>query len=230
MHMADLGITQYCIGNILVELFVELGGSFTRPISTMGTLVALLKDAANDLSVSCPVSSLTLSHIRREDNKCPVLKLKAAKTREFVPIVLRLLEAHFPATSERERVRYHCLRHLNDMYNEFKAWGDDSPKRVAEMLRRHEMLYMRLGREQIFLYGAQNWVKWRWYPKHHMMCHLTREQTVQYGSPACYWNYSDERSIGHAVQIAESTHVSTLSDSTILKYMAEVWDEMHPSL
>ena len=223
MHMADLGITQYCLGNVLFELFLELGGVLGRPLPTMARLVAFLKDAAIQLGVTCPVTALALTHIRREKDLVPCLKMKAAKTRSLAPIVLQLLRSHFPPQNERENVRMHCVRQVVVMYDEFKAWKPGSAAIVADCCRRHELLYMELARLEIARVGAEHWLRWRWFPKHHMMLHLTKEQAEEFGNPACFWNYADERAIGTCVDLAESSHVGTLSDTTMQKYRADVW-------
>ena len=52
--MVDLGIAQECLGNILYEVFREMGGLVTNPTPTLASLMLLLQDAANTLDAPCP--------------------------------------------------------------------------------------------------------------------------------------------------------------------------------
>ena len=71
--------------------------------------------------------------------------------------------------------------------------------------------------------GAE-WLRWRWYPKMHMMLHLTGGQAARLGNPWSSWNYTDEGAIGIASDVAESVHVNTLPRAVMDKYL--VWATM----
>lgn len=226
MHMVDLGIAQNCLGNILFELFREMGGLITNPAPTLARLLTLLDDASNDLGIPCPFSKLTLSMIRGE-NKQPNFKAKAAKTRHMVPIVLGMLVSHFPPTNDREYRRLRCLEYLNLAYCELNNWRADSATRLENYCRRHVLLFLSLSREAIAESGSENWVNWRWKPKHHMVLHLSGEQARRMGSPRTWWCYSDEGAIGNAVDIAEAVHIRTLPSAALAKNL--VWETLNLS-
>ena len=122
MHMVDLGVAQSVFGNVLWEIFRgPMCGQIGNPAPTLSMLQTMLSDAANDLGMAMPFTKLTLAMIRSESLK-PKLKLKAAKTRDLAPIVLRLLESHFPAQNERDLRRYKCLEFLVKAYGELGDW------------------------------------------------------------------------------------------------------------
>ena len=175
MHMADLGITQITCGNILWELFLQLGGSVAHPRAALDNLSAVLKGAAHDLDSQWPFSRLRLERFRTTSKK-PRLVAKAAKTRYCVPIILQCLKEYFPAVTAREKTREACLAQLNNMYLELDNWGEHSASRLAEACRRHSLLFLALAREALATEPGE-WLLWRWTPKHHMMLRLTEEQT-----------------------------------------------------
>ena len=219
MHMCDLGVAQACLGNILWEVFLRLGGLVTHEHPTMTRILNYLCDAAHDLGHQMPISKLTLGMIRGSDQR-PKLKEKAGKTRGLVPIVLRMLELHFPPEGDRELRVVKCLEFLNKAYMELDNWAADSADRLEEFCRRHLLLYASLAIES--LRADSRFLCWRWYPKHHMLMHLAGEQATRMGNPRSWWCYGDEGSIGIAVRIAESTHPRTLATSCMNKYLVSV--------
>ena len=160
----------------------------------------------------------------RQDGK-PRLKAKAAKTRHLVPIVLTMLQEHFPPASDRQLRRFKCLEYLNAAYLELHDWKEDSPARLELAVRRHVLLYLSLSREQAAM-DFSAWVSWRWKPKHHMVLHLAGEQARRVGNPVLWWCYSDESSIGMASTLAESVHPRTLPQAALGKNRAWVMLEM----
>ena len=221
MHMVDLGCAQQCLGNILFELFKAMDGRIGDPGQVLGRLHTYLGDVAHSLGVQVPFTKLTLTMIRGEDMK-PRLKLKAARTRAMVPLVYGLLETHFPPTGDRELRRFKCLGFLLEAYNELEHWGESSAQRLTRACQAHVLLYLSLSREALRNEGAPNWVSWRWFPKHHMLLHLSAEQAQTWGNPRTWWCYSDEGSIGIAVQVAETAHPLTLPKASFQKYLVHV--------
>ena len=132
--------------------------------------------------------------------------MKAAVTRHLLPVLLRMIEIHFPPRDNHDRRVYLCLRCLCLVYKEFYSWsGKRSWQRARELYRRHFALHMSLPRDR--LVPGQPWLQWRSKPKHHAMHHVS-DQT---GNPAQFWNYGDESAIGWASNVAETVHVSVPS-------------------
>lgn len=79
MHVVDLGVAQYCVGNIMFELFLELGGLVTKPDLALGKLLFLLKMASKTLgNKDPPIGTLTIGMIK-PDGKPPRFKVCACK-------------------------------------------------------------------------------------------------------------------------------------------------------
>ena len=189
MHIVCLGVAQVVVGNILWELFLDMGGVISRPNVTLARLLVFLQASASEIGEQCPFSKLFLGHLRPEDKK-PTLRAKAANTRKMVPIVLHLLANYFPARNEHAEVRYNCLSYLNDCYLELYGWREGSPGRLEEACLRFLHLYHQLARA--VLREGKHWLRWRWYPKFHLLLHLVGEQSRLYGNPKDLWNYLDD--------------------------------------
>lgn len=104
---------------------------------------------------------------------------------------------------------YKVLRRLP--YNDLEA---------SRLGRQHLLLYAELGKEALEdrTHQTEGWIKWRWYPKHHLMSHCIEDQISVSGSAAESWCYADEGAIGEAVHVAESCHASVLNRTVIDKY------------
>ena len=65
MHTADLGVTQYVLGNVLWEVFQEMGGSREHDKEAIRDILMLIKTASRQLKQKDPpINSLTLNMIR----------------------------------------------------------------------------------------------------------------------------------------------------------------------
>ena len=58
MHMCCLGVAQYLLGNCFWEMFVELGGVFTRPKTALAMLENMIEAVAHQLQIPKPVHSM----------------------------------------------------------------------------------------------------------------------------------------------------------------------------
>ena len=106
---------------------------------------------------------------------------------------------------------------LNNIYVEMKNWDQaTSPAKIAELGRKHCILYAELSSEQIRLHSAAAWRFWRLYPKHHMFIHIVEEQTTETGNPSSNWCYMDEDSIGLCADYAEGGNAE-ISSSLYLR-------------
>ena len=182
MHMGDLGVVQMVLGNVLLELFFRMGGQVTRPEATIARMKAFMKEATDDLGcVQVSLSKLKLNAFYNKSKVC--LKLKVVASRHLMPVVLRLLELHFPVRDDYDQRVYHCLRELCLMYDVLDNWTPASQAAAATHYRRHFLLYESLARDR-FVPGHP-WLWWRLKPKHHPMFHVLE----QLGNPRAYWNY-----------------------------------------
>jgi len=182
-------------------------------VSDMIVLIKMKSHAAG--LKQAPINSLTLNMFKA-DGKRPRLKTKAAETRNLVPVTLLILEM-FGLSSTHAQTRYECLKCLNEIYKEMEGWNDHSGARIAELARKHCILYSALGEEACRNSG--DWMFWRMSPKHHMMIHLCEDQLEATGNPRFHWCYRDESEIGLAVEVAESGgNPKTLNMHIMMKY------------
>ena len=103
------------------------------------------------------------------------------------------------------------------MYDELHSWAPGSAGRLDELSRRFSLLYQELAREELARDPA--WLRWRWFPKNHLLLHLAGAQAESMGNPRGWWNFADESAIGMSADIAESVHPWTFSSSAVGKYM-----------
>ena len=216
MHMADLGITQVAIGNVMYEMFLALGGTITHWQEAVSQLTTYSKASAHDLGVDWPFTRMRLDKFRGKDRK-PRLRAKAANTRACLPIVLHCLQQFFPAATPAEKMREDCLSLLNQAYLELYSWGAGSAVRLEDRIRRHLVLFLEIARPHA---QKAEWTQWRWMPKHHMVLHLA-EASAKFGNPRSFWNYLDEHEIGVAARVSESVHPKTLPYAALEKY--QIW-------
>ena len=88
MHCCCLGIAQYVMGNIMFELFRELGGAISNLKAALSKLENIMEAISRELGVAKPFHSLSVGMIRVKMNKGPRMKLKAVEARHFVPVLL----------------------------------------------------------------------------------------------------------------------------------------------
>ena len=92
MHTCDMGIVQYCTGNCMWEVFLELHGVRTRSTAACAKLENMVKLAAKTLGADIPFQGLTVNMIRKQGpGKKTKMALKAAEGRNFVPILHYML-------------------------------------------------------------------------------------------------------------------------------------------
>ena len=215
MHMCDLGATQVAVGNCLWELFLEVGGTVGDPAEALAELVKLLKATGQRIGMDFPFSLLKLKHIR--SGVVPRLRAKAAKGRAVARIVTACMEEFFGCPSKREETRLLCMKQLVSMYDIMENWDQDSQAALEIACRKHLLLFLELSK--LHADDPAGWVRWRWYPKHHMLLHLTGDQAKRMGNPRSWWCYQDEGQIGMAARICESVHIATLSKTCMEKYL-----------
>ena len=207
------------IGNILWYIFHDrLGGLVSREHDALSKIMNYLSDAANELGLEMPFSKLTLGMIRGSDLR-PQFRGKAAVARKLVPILLKMLHMHFPPINDYTLRMVACLGFLAKAYHELDHWSTGSAIRLETFCRKHVALYLSLAEDTR---REDEWLLWRWKPKHHMLLHLSKEQAARMGNPRNWWCYADENAIGIAVSIAESVHPSTLPTASMIKYTISV--------
>ena len=216
MHMADLGASQVAVGNCMCEMFFALGGIVTRPEAALNTLATYMKATGQRLGIDFPFTRLRLKDIRLATGE-PRLRSKAARCRACVRICTECLEEFFEVVSDHERKRLACMKFLVQMYDTLDGWHPSAHAALASDCRKHLTLFLELAMP--FKDAPNGWLRWRWFPKHHMLLHLTGEQARRMGNPRSWWCYLDEGHIGQAARVCESVHSKTLAKSCMDKYL-----------
>ena len=216
---AAWGVLQYLTGNVLWELFKELGGTLQRSVRACGILQNMASVSAKALKIDCPVSKMTRTMFCPNSGK-PKASLKAAQGRYFLKVLHHMLGNLVDRTTDHAKLRYNCVSALVEVYKEMEhdAWKNDgsSNLRVADCGRRHLLLYAELSGL------SRDSRKWRLYPKHHLMDHVAGRCVV---NPRLEWNYLDEAEIGVAAVLASVSNQSTIETELLQRYRATVKPE-----
>ncbi len=202
MHVCDLGITQYLLGNMLLECFFSMGGVLNKAKGALSEIVVFVKLASKRLGYEKPpLNKLTMGMLKPEGSSKPRLKLQASDSRLMVAVVYFMLTELFPAKSDYEKMRLHCLESLHRFYKALprSREADDGDEFMASALGR-------LARQHVILYGELSrhperprWEAYRMYPKHRLFIHLAEVDYKVHGNPRENWNYEDEDMIGLCV-------------------------------
>jgi hypothetical protein len=213
MHCSDLGTLLVLCGNVAWELFVAMGGNMAHSSEQCKDLLCMMKVAAKHLNIEPPVNTLCLS-MSKARGKAPKFKLKAAESRRMLYVLHFVLLHVFPHESGHDKLRLQCVAYIAKMYREMEAWGPDSGTTVAELARRHLLLYHELSLD------ASSAMFWRLYPKHHLFLHFMEDQVALAGNPREHWTYADESCIGLIAKLAASCHAGTVHRVVISRYRA----------
>ena len=213
MHVCCLGILQYLLGNVMWELFLTVGGVYSRPKEACATLLNMTKLFAKRLGLEPPFNALTIRMIKPQASKRPRMALKAAEGRYFLPVLTKMLADAFPPDSALAQVRLDCCKALCRCYYELRNWmALEPPARLEKAGRQHLLLYKELHNNA----GADSRY-WHMYPKHHLFIHVCDVQV----NPAALWNYSDEDEIGRAARLARRCHEGSIQRALIERYRVQ---------
>ena len=100
------------------ELFVALGGTWTRPVEACARLLKMIKVMSHELDVECPIGDLTVTMIRSAKNNQPKMKLKAAEGRRFLVFMRKVLATCFPVSDMHSSRRFSCIDNMYWCYRE----------------------------------------------------------------------------------------------------------------
>ena len=92
--------------------------------------------------------------------------------------------------------------------------------------RRLTGLYAQLAVEAL----ATGVKAWKMTPKVHLMVHLCEDQAPSVGNPRFFWVYADEDLVGSMIEVAESSHASTMAATAMVKWLVIAFDPALRSL
>ena len=217
MHIGDLGIIQYLLGNVVLECFWRMDGTYANPKEAMADLTMLFKQASRMLKITPPFAFLTLGMFKQR-GKDPCLRLKAAESRRALACCALILTEFLKPRNDHEHLVANCVLSLHNVYERLKIWSDGSASQCATEGRRFLMLYAQLNREGDERVAALKWTPYKFYPKFHLFVHLVEDQTKHVGNPRKFWCYGDEDAIGKGCEIAASGHCKYVHRACIDKY------------
>ena len=148
MHVGDLGIVLYFLGNVLYELFVgRLGGYVTNPTQALGELKFLIRLGSKHVGLAQPaLNNITLPMLRGKKSD-PKLKCKAAEARNMLKVVTWILTKVYEPTNAHEHLVLDCLLNLNQFYELIATWPKGCGDKVSRLGRGHVILYAELSRQ-----------------------------------------------------------------------------------
>lgn len=196
MHTVDLGVTLSALGNMCLDFFEHVGGTRTNCDPALGKLMNMIIVASHAVGKKPPIWDLTLSMIQSGAD-APLLKLKAAEARYMVPVCLHMARHFFPATSDYEKLRLQMFEQLAHCYKQLDDFNAES---MGFHARSFVMMYNQLNRDALSTNIRS--LRWRLYPKFHLMIHLCESGE----NPKDSWNYMDESAIGDSAIDAEGCH------------------------
>ena len=212
MNISCLGVLQYLQGNVLWELFVELGGTWRKAQEACSKLENIVAVCARRLGRERPVNCMTVTMIRQSATAKPKFKVTSAEGRHFLPILVDMLSTTFSCATAHAQLRLSCAKALLGCYHELEHWvPGESPHKLATHARQHLLLYCRLRQESV------SDRMWNLFPKHHLLIHVAEGAVT---NPRLEWNYGDESEIGLAVKEAMASHKVFLPVHLIQRYRA----------
>ena len=221
MHTGCLGALLYTHGNVLWEIFEEVGGLTTRPGAALGDIIMMIKSASKAVGQTRPhINKITLPMIR-DGAKTPELKVKAAESRYMLKCIRHILENYMPMDSPHQQRRYQCVKTIDELYRMMALpVGEFKGMEAAKLVRRFLILNADLGNESLErrVHLDSGMLFWRWMPKFHLFSHFEQQIAVS-GNPSRHWCYMDESLIGDVVNICEACHPSTLHRLVLQKML-----------
>ena len=179
LHVADLGVTQDFLGNLLYHLVATnryLKG--TSQEERVKEIFLKMQQYYAQTEVPARLDNLTLLMLRKNSTSSPKLRSKAAESRGLVLFGLQIAQELLPNASFDKTVKaaaqelvhcYDCLR--RETFNQ---------QRLQAHIQRFLCLCTALeDKEQMV---------WVLKPKHHAFMELS----LQVGNPALTWTYRDE--------------------------------------
>jgi hypothetical protein len=214
MHIACLGIAQYLMGNVLLELFFRLEGQVGDPAEAISRLLRFTRIAAQNVrakdkqGIAKAVWRLRLNMLK-QPGKDPKFRGKAAETRRMCYCVDFILSDILQPRNDHERQVAQCVKALTNFYREMEDWNpESSPAQARKFGRQHILLYTELYRagQVSRIFETYGYHVYKFYPKHHMFIHLVEIGIQSCGNPREVLCYGDEDMLGDLVDIAEASH------------------------
>lgn len=207
----------------MYELGRKMGMTQNNSSGQLAYIINMMKIASKHCDLPRPpINKLKYSMLRANSRtSAPRLHVKASDARKVIRCLRFLLEEMLPLETYHQQLRYHCVRHFDEMYKHLSAGSNaDHCLRAAESCQRALILCGELQTEDIEQrnFHERGYVTYKLYPKHHGLLHVVCEQIASSGTPVQSWCYADESEIGAAVKLAKTLHYSTLHSTVLRKH------------
>ena len=148
MHVMDLGVLLYTLGNSLDFLFIRIAGVRSRHWPFCRAMTTAIKPASRVCGQEkSPINKLTYGTFRPGKSKQPCLKCKSAHARHMLPLILYMFENIYFQEDSLGEVRLQMLNHCNDMYNSLYAWKETGSTAARDSMAHHGRMFLILYEE-----------------------------------------------------------------------------------
>ena len=239
MHVNNLGIAWYVVGNLLWFLTYYRAYRFLEP--ARGKVLAptaeydlVLKDlqlrfkswlSRERLDCSTPRFNLRNIHRAESTDTC-LFRLKASKSPFLVSWLSELfadlceaLPGYVPWIRKAE-VAHSCVYGMAMFF-----FACRTQPRVFDIVKRVEVhdwgkmfLYMYSEMHRFACDDNQGETLWHFIPKFHLFDHVLRDIKIDGENPAYFHCFGDEDMVGQMLQVAAAGHASTTVSSAVGKY------------
>ena len=189
MHVMDLGVSQYLVGEVFMQMVEsDFCGSTRKHVdgrradnikALRRVLAKYYKDHERARGTMSAIGRLTLPMLGTL--KTPCLRSKAAECRNLVPLAADLVEKHHLGADKHVNL-LSCSRSLVAFYSVMKDSARNMQQAELRKLQSHIARFL---------------INWKAYGghlvyKHHAAWHLA-ERAARHGNPRWYWTYADEQ-------------------------------------
>ena len=222
LHAVDQGISSHIIANVFVEVMLSMGANQKERVHN---LELELRDwERRTESTSRLQGKLTYQRIK-EASEWPLLKAKAATTRNLSRFALELSSLYNSKSvhDERRKALCLCLARFYEIIDreESHVMSQRALAELTHISRTLKSLYVALSEEAL-----QNSVRaWKMTGKLHLVQHLCEQQAAEVGNPRFSWCYADEDLQKWMKTVALSCHPANVAHMTMWKWVTHVFAE-----
>ena len=201
MHVFDLGIAQWAIGTVFMNILLNNAFRSTMEHADarlMQNLIRLRKRIRAFYSKECTRETSRIDRLTMKmlgTRALPRLKAKAAETRHLLPLAVKLVSEYKGQLGEHGFFIKGAVENLAAVYKVMRESPRKMPPAKIAALERHMGIFLAFWKASTG----------HCYYKHHMGWHLVERAKVD-GNPKCYHTYPDENENRLMGKVAKSVH------------------------
>ena len=196
LHVMDLGVTAYCLGNVLYEALDYSGLRHSTREGRCCLLWDKLRVYYHVHKIPNQLQGLTISMIRAKNNP-PKMRGKGKINRYLVRFALELAwDMHNLHNCWHTQMVLKVMNNLSQLYSIMKMnWCPD-------LASKHSMDLMDALVDLAKESEQMGWCTWSVKPKYHLMEEMYQYQSYEMGNPDTYNEYLDEDFVGQVAKVA----------------------------